>query len=82
MNYPVCLQRGSSFFKLFFAVFLTAQSLQRSRGTWMQLRYLWAMLAVTCDLNRLECVGETLRVALNSIATIAPKWLQDWVPLE
>lgn len=40
------------------------------------------VLAATRDLNRLECVGETLRVALNSIATIAPEWLQDWVPLE
>lgn len=40
------------------------------------------VLAATRDLNRLECVGETLRAALNSIATIAPEWLQDWVPLE
>lgn len=40
------------------------------------------VLATTRTLNRLECVGETLRAALNSIATVAPKWLQAWVPLE
>jgi transposase len=31
-------------------------------------------------LNRLECVGETLRQALNLLATVAPDWLQTWVP--
>lgn len=31
-------------------------------------------------LNRLECVGETLRSALNLLATVAPEWLQAWVP--
>jgi transposase len=31
-------------------------------------------------LNRLECVGETLRAALNVLATVAPEWLQAWVP--
>jgi hypothetical protein len=27
-------------------------------------------------LNRLECIGETLRHALNSLAVIAPEWLR------
>jgi transposase len=31
-------------------------------------------------LNRLECVGETLRQALNTLAIVAPAWLQAWVP--
>ncbi|MBI3965320.1 MAG: transposase, partial [Chloroflexi bacterium] len=31
-------------------------------------------------LNRLECVGETLRRALNTLAVVAPDWLQEWVP--
>jgi len=31
-------------------------------------------------LNRLERVGETLRVALNELATIAPDWLRDAAP--
>jgi transposase len=31
-------------------------------------------------LNRLECVGETLRAALNTLATVAPEWLQAWAP--
>jgi transposase len=30
----------------------------------------------------LECVGETLRQALNSLAVVAPQWLREWVPGE
>jgi transposase len=33
-------------------------------------------------LNRLERVGETLRAALNSLAIVAPAWLQALAPLE
>ena len=40
------------------------------------------VLAATRNLNRLESVGETLRAALNSIATVAPNWLKAWVPAE
>jgi transposase len=38
------------------------------------------VLAAIQTLNRLECVGETLRHALNTLATAAPDWLQSWVP--
>ena len=31
-------------------------------------------------LNRLELVSETLRAALEDVATIAPDWLRSWVP--
>jgi transposase len=31
-------------------------------------------------LNRLELVGETLRAALEDIATVAPQWVRSWVP--
>jgi transposase len=31
-------------------------------------------------LNRLELVGETLRAALNELATVAPDWLRGAVP--
>jgi transposase len=37
------------------------------------------VLAAIQTLNRLECVGETLRQALNSLASVAPDWLQSWV---
>lgn len=37
------------------------------------------ILAAIRTLNRLESIGETLRAALNSLATIAPDWLQAWV---
>jgi transposase len=33
-------------------------------------------------LNRLERMGETLRAALNSLAIVAPAWLQALAPLE
>lgn len=33
-------------------------------------------------LNRLELVGETLRAALEDLATVAPAWLQSWVPAD
>lgn len=41
------------------------------------------VIAAIRQLNRLECVGETLRQCLNELATIAPEWLlsivnQDW----
>jgi len=41
------------------------------------------VLAAIHALNRLECVGETLRHALNSLAVAAPEWLltqvtRDW----
>jgi transposase len=38
------------------------------------------VLAALQTLNRLECVGETLRHALNVLAPAAPAWLQAWVP--
>ena len=34
------------------------------------------------DLNRLERVGETLRATLNSVAVVAPDWLQRLAPPE
>ncbi|NEU80291.1 IS1182 family transposase [Nostoc sp. UIC 10630] len=41
------------------------------------------VLAAIRQLNRLECVGETLRHALNQLATVADEWLlrivnEDW----
>ena len=39
------------------------------------------VLAAVRTLNRLERVGETLRAALNELATAAPDWLQAVVPV-
>ncbi|MBA3791757.1 MAG: IS1182 family transposase [Rubrobacter sp.] len=44
------------------------------------------ILAVVRGLNRLELVGETMRHALNVLATVAPEWLRErvrpeWVKL-
>src|SRR5215217_2300973 len=39
-------------------------------------------LAAIRVLNRLELVAETLRAALNAVATVAPDWLQELAPLE
>jgi len=38
--------------------------------------------AAARNLNRMECVGETLRYALNHLAGLAPDWLKQWVPAE
>ena len=35
------------------------------------------VLAAIRNLNRLECIGETMRAALNSVAIAAPAWLQQ-----
>jgi transposase len=40
------------------------------------------VLAAVRVLNRLELVAETLRATLNALATVAPDWLRDVVPLE
>jgi transposase len=33
-------------------------------------------------LNQLECVGETLRHALNSLTVVAPQWVRAHCPAE
>lgn len=38
------------------------------------------VLAAIRTLNRLESIGETLRAALNAVATVEPEWLKGWVP--
>ena len=38
------------------------------------------VLAAVRALNRLECVGETLRAALNVLAALVPDWVQAQVP--
>jgi transposase len=39
------------------------------------------VLAAVRVLSRLELVAETLRAALNELATVAPDWLQAFAPL-
>jgi transposase len=48
---------------------LTARGRQRTDST--------PVLGAIRALNRLECVGETLRHALNSLAVVAPDWLRE-----
>src|SRR6058998_3639958 len=52
---------------------LTAWGQQRTDST--------HVLAAIRVLNRLELVAETLRAALNAVATVAPAWLQALTPL-
>jgi len=40
------------------------------------------VLAAIRTMNRLECVAETLRAALNSLAVVVPEWLRAQVPAE
>jgi transposase len=57
-----------------------AQGLLNTRGR--QRTDSTHVLASIRVLNRLERVGETLRAALNSLAMVAPVWLQALAPLE
>src|SRR6266536_1699344 len=52
---------------------LTARGQQRTDST--------HVLAAIRVLNRLELVAETLRAALNAVATVAPDWLHAVTPL-
>lgn len=52
-----------------------AQGLLKTRG--LQRTDSTHVLAAIRVLNRLECVGETLRAALNALASIAPEWLRE-----
>jgi Transposase DDE domain/Transposase domain (DUF772) len=38
------------------------------------------VLAASQVLSRLECVGETLRHALDALARVAPEWVRAWAP--
>lgn len=52
--------------------FLKARGRQRTDSTYV--------LGALRTLNRLERVAETLRAALNAVATAAPDWLREQVP--
>lgn len=40
------------------------------------------VLAAVRELNRLECVGETVRQALEVLVDVAPEWLRGWFKAE
>lgn len=54
--------------------FLKARGRQRTDAT--------HVLAAVRAINRVVCVGETLRAALNSLAEVAPEWLRSFAPEE
>jgi Transposase DDE domain len=56
----------------------TARKLLRARGR--QRTDATHVLAAIRVLNRLECVGEAMRHALNTLAVVAPTWVQAHVP--
>ncbi len=53
---------------------ITARGKQRTDST--------HVLAAIRVLNRLELVAETLRAALNELATVDPEWVRNLAPLE
>jgi transposase len=57
-----------------------ARDLLKARG--QQRTDATHVLAAIRVLNRLELVAETLRAALNDLATVVPTWLQGLVPRE
>jgi transposase len=58
----------------------TAVGLLKARGK--QRTDSTHVLAAVRALNRLDCVGETLRHALNTLAVVVPDWLRAQVPPE
>ena len=58
---------------------LREQGLLKARGK--QRTDSTHVLSAVVTLNRLECVGETLRHALNVLATAVPDWLGAQVPV-
>jgi transposase len=61
-------------------VVLAEEGLLRKRGK--QRTDSTHVVTAVRNLNRLETVGETMRATLNIVATVAPDWLQQIVPLE
>ena len=59
-------------------VLFKQQGLVKARGR--QRTDATHILAAIHVLNRLECIGETLRHALNTLATADREWLRAWVP--
>jgi transposase len=57
-----------------------ASGLIKARGT--QRTDSTHVLAAIRTLNRLECVLEAMRLALNRLADVAPEWLRAVVPLD
>ena len=53
---------------------LKARGRQRTDSTYV--------LAAVRDVGRLECISETMRHALNTVAEVAPTWLRSVVPSE
>ncbi len=76
------LIEGNLEYELFKAVLelIQEQGLINQRG--QQRTDSTHVLSAVRNLNRLECVGETLRYALNTLAQVCPAWLQGWVPGE
>jgi len=59
---------------------LKAKKLIKARGK--QRTDSTHVLAAIRNLNRLECVAETMRHALDSLAVVVPDWLRVQVPVE
>jgi transposase len=59
---------------------LKEQKLLKSRGR--QRTDSTHVLAAIRQMNRLELAGETLRHALNELATVAPQWIKEQVSLD
>lgn len=83
-KYLLCLVAGQAESLLFEKLL----ALCRNKG-WLKARTRQRtdsthVLAAIRGVTRLECVGETLRAALNALAVAAPEWLQahsqtDWI---
>lgn len=64
------------------AVLRRAQTLGLLKARGRQRTDSTRILAAIRTLNRLECLGETLRHTLNELSRVVPEWLRSQVPAE
>jgi len=64
------------------AVLRRAQALGLLKARGRQRTDSTRILAAIRTLNRLECIGETLRATLNALSQAAPDWVRAHVPIE
>jgi transposase len=75
------LTAGAAEAVLFETLLARCQELKLVKSRGQQRTDSTHVLAAVRTLDRLECVGETLRQALNALAVVVPEWLQAQVPV-
>jgi transposase len=76
------LIEGNAEYLLFEAMLTTLKQQDLIKAGGRQRTDATHVLAAVRAINRVVCVGETLRAALNTLAEVAPEWLRSFAPDE